>query len=57
MALVAAHPSLVHDRPGLTSLVEHDVDTGGATAIRQHLYRLPPGKEKVRREVEYMLEM
>ena len=33
LALVAAHPSSVRDRPGLTSLVEHDVDTGGGTAL------------------------
>lgn len=54
--LVAAHPSVVRDRPGLTSLVEHDVDTGQVAPIKQHPYRLPPArKEKVREEVEYML--
>ncbi|KAJ8364747.1 hypothetical protein SKAU_G00135780 [Synaphobranchus kaupii] len=58
MALVAAHPSLFRDRPGLTSLVEHDVDTGGVMPMKQHPYRLPPfKKEKVREEVEYMLEI
>ncbi|KAJ8346701.1 hypothetical protein SKAU_G00281020 [Synaphobranchus kaupii] len=58
MALVAAHPSLFRNRPGLTSLVEHDVDTGGVMPMKQHPYRLPPfKKEKVREEVEYMLEI
>ncbi|KAJ8342699.1 hypothetical protein SKAU_G00326270 [Synaphobranchus kaupii] len=58
MALVAAHPSLFRNRPGLTSLVEHDVDTGGVTPMKQHPYRLPPfKKEKVCDEVEYMLEI
>ncbi|KAJ8380267.1 hypothetical protein SKAU_G00010450 [Synaphobranchus kaupii] len=58
MALVAAHPSLFRNRPGLTSLVEHDVDTGEMTPMKQHPYRLPPfKKEKVPEEVEYMLEI
>ncbi|KAJ8346474.1 hypothetical protein SKAU_G00278750 [Synaphobranchus kaupii] len=58
MALVAAHPSLFRNRPGLTSLVEHDVDTGGVTPMKQHPYRLPPFKKlKVCEEVEYMLEI
>ncbi|KAJ8334061.1 hypothetical protein SKAU_G00397000 [Synaphobranchus kaupii] len=58
LELVASHPVLFKDRPGLTPLAIHDVETASAEAIKQHPYRFPPHKKKqVAEEVAYMLEI
>ncbi|KAJ8349871.1 hypothetical protein SKAU_G00250010 [Synaphobranchus kaupii] len=46
LELVASHPVLFKDRPGLTPLAIHDVETASAEAIKQHPYRFPPRKKK-----------
>uniref|UniRef100_A0A3B1IC10 ribonuclease H n=1 Tax=Astyanax mexicanus TaxID=7994 RepID=A0A3B1IC10_ASTMX len=56
--LIQEFPTLFKDSPGLTPLAVHDVDTGDATPIKQHPYRLPPCKLKiVREELAYMQEI
>ncbi|KAJ8042080.1 hypothetical protein HOLleu_13062 [Holothuria leucospilota] len=40
-----------------TNLIEHDVDVGDATPIKQHPYRVNPRKRQhLRDEVRYMLD-
>ena len=49
--------ALFSDVPKTTHLIEHDVDVGNATPIKQHPYRVNPVKlETVRTEIKYMLE-
>lgn len=40
--LIKEFLELFRDTPGLTILVVHDVETGDAAPIKQHLYRLSP---------------
>lgn len=42
--LVDQYRPLFRDTPGLTNFITHDVDTGEATPIKQHLYRINPQK-------------
>ncbi|KAJ8032010.1 hypothetical protein HOLleu_25409 [Holothuria leucospilota] len=45
------------DDPTRTNLIEHDVDVGDATPIKQHPYRVNPRKRQhLRDEVRYMLD-
>ncbi|KAL2085961.1 hypothetical protein ACEWY4_019281 [Coilia grayii] len=56
--LVREFASVFQDRPGLTTLAEHDVEVGQTAPIKQHPYRLPPFKlSRVREEVAYMEEI
>ncbi|KAJ8375841.1 hypothetical protein SKAU_G00064210 [Synaphobranchus kaupii] len=58
LELVASHPVLFKDRPGLTPLAIHDVETASAEAIKQHPYRFPPHKKKqVAEEVAFRCPM
>ncbi|KAJ8333535.1 hypothetical protein SKAU_G00415430 [Synaphobranchus kaupii] len=58
LELVASHPVLFKDRPGLTPLAIHDVETASAEAIKQHPYRFPPRKKKqVAEEVAFRCPM
>ncbi|XP_066946149.1 uncharacterized protein [Macrobrachium rosenbergii] len=55
--LVFDYKELFSDVPGRTSVLEHDVDVGNATPVKQSPYRLNPFKsEVVAKEVEYMLK-
>ena len=43
--------------PNKTNLIEHDVDVGDSTPIKQHQYRVSPmKKELLDKEVQYMLK-
>ena len=43
--------------PSKTNLIEHDVDVGDSTTIKQHPYRVSPmKKELLDKEVQYMLK-
>ena len=56
-ALILAYPKLFSDVPGRTNLVQHEVDVGDATPIKQHPYRVHPDKQKkMSAEVDYLLE-
>ena len=56
--LVDQYSSLFKDTPGLTKLITHDVDTGEATPIKQHPYRINPQKwAQVKSELLYMEEI
>ena len=49
--------ALYSDAPKKTHLIEHDVDVGNATTIKQHPYRVNSIKVGViRTEIKYMLE-
>ena len=55
--LINNYKDLFQDAPGKTSVLEHDVDIGGAQPIKQCPYRLNPFKRDiVKDEVKYMLE-
>ncbi|KAJ8028629.1 hypothetical protein HOLleu_30926 [Holothuria leucospilota] len=50
-------PKVEKDDPTRTNLIEHDVDVGDATPIKQHPYRVNPRKRQhLRDEVRYMLD-
>ena len=45
------------DVPNKSNLIEHDVDVGYSTPIKQHPYRISPmKKELLDKEVQYMLK-
>ncbi|XP_066941426.1 uncharacterized protein [Macrobrachium rosenbergii] len=55
--LVLKYRDLFSNVPGKTTILQHDVDVGDATPVKQAPYRLNPKKnEIVAREVEYMLK-
>ncbi|XP_028835757.1 uncharacterized protein LOC114790140 isoform X1 [Denticeps clupeoides] len=55
--LIQSHAALFSDVPVGTSVIQHDVDVGGHSPIRQHPYRLNPTKRAVMMsEVNYLLE-
>lgn len=57
VSLVDSFPSLFNDIPTCTTVIEHDIDVGGARPIKQHPYRANPVKrDMMRSEVEYMLQ-
>ena len=56
-ALFLEYPQLFTDIPGRTNLIQHDVDVGDASPIKQHPYRAHPEKQqKMSAEVRYLLE-
>lgn len=57
MALLQSYPTLFGDTPSRTNVLEHDIDVGSASPIKQHAYRCPQVKrEAMRKEVKYLLE-
>lgn len=55
--LIEGFPQLFGDVPSCTSWIEHDIDVGDASPIRQRFYRLSPDKRKaLDSEVSYMVE-
>ena len=55
--LITDFSCLFKDTPGNTNILQHDVDVGTATPIKQYPYRLNPEKTKiVNEEVDYMLQ-
>lgn len=55
--VIGEYPGLFGDTPSRTHLVEHDIDVGDSTPIKQHFYRCAPHKRKVMEsEVKYMLD-
>lgn len=57
LALLQSYPTLFGDTPSRTNVLEHDIDVGSATPIKQHAYRCPQEKrEAMRKEVKYLLE-
>ena len=56
IGLVESFPALFPDVPTRTSVIEHDIDVGGASPIKQHAYRVNPRKkELLQKEVDYLL--
>ncbi|KAL2086009.1 hypothetical protein ACEWY4_019329 [Coilia grayii] len=56
--LIKSHLPLFRDRPSRTSLTVHDVETGDATPIKQHPYRVHPNKLVVmKEELAYMVDI
>ena len=55
--IISKHQKVFQDKPGRTTVVVHDVDVKGAYPIKQHPYRMNPGKrEVVQHEIQYMLD-
>lgn len=55
--LICQHLALFSDVPTCTNVLEHDIDVGQATPIKQHPYRVNPVKcQLLHKEVQYMLE-
>ena len=55
--LIKKYPILFSDTPSRTHLIEHDIDVGDSTPIKQRFYRCAPHKRKVlEAEVKYMLD-
>ncbi|XP_068231835.1 uncharacterized protein [Palaemon carinicauda] len=55
--LINDYKDLFQDVPGRTNILEHDVDVGEASPIKQSPYRLNPFKRDiVKNEVKYMLD-
>ena len=56
-SVISDYNALFSYVPKMTHLIEHDVDVGNATPIKQHPYRVNPVKlEAIRSEIKYMLE-
>lgn len=57
-ALIHRHLSLFQDKPGRTSVIVHDVDTGTVPPIKQHPYRVHPHKSfLMKKELSYMIDI
>ncbi|XP_068228003.1 uncharacterized protein [Palaemon carinicauda] len=55
--LINQYKDLFQDAPGLTTILEHDVDVGDSQHMKQCPYRLNPVKRDiVKEEVKYMLD-
>ena len=55
--LLEVFPTLFGDVPTRINVVEHDIDVGSATPIKQHAYRCPLDKrETMKKEVAYVVE-
>ncbi|XP_068203698.1 uncharacterized protein [Palaemon carinicauda] len=55
--LIMEFSDLFQDSPGRTRLLQHDVDVGDASPVKQSPYRLSPEKRAiVEDEIKYMLE-
>ena len=56
-SLIRSYPALFGDVPSRTTVLEHDIDVGDASPIKQHAYRCPlPKRELMKKEVDYLLE-
>ena len=56
-ALIKGYGNLFPDVPSRTDVIEHDVDVGDSSPIKQNPYRMNPFKhEAMRNEIAYMLE-
>lgn len=56
-ALINNFPGLFGDVPSRTTWVEHDIDVGDASPIKQRFYRMPPEKlGALNKEVDYMVQ-
>ena len=56
-AVIKEYPALFGDTPSRTHLVEHDIDVGDSTPIKQRFYRCAPHKGDIMEsEVKYMLD-
>lgn len=54
--LIRSHLALFSDVPTRTSVLQHGIDVGDSTPIKQHPYHVNPfKKELLRKEVEYLL--
>ena len=54
--LLQEFPDVAEEKLGRTTVVQHEVDVGDSTPIRQQAYRLPEArKEVVKREIDKML--
>ena len=57
VTMIREFPSIFQDVPNRTTVLEHDVDVGGAAPVRQHPYRVNAHKrELMRKEERYLLE-
>lgn len=55
--LLLSYPTLSHDVPSSTNVLEHDIDVGTAVPIKQHAYRCPMAKREImKKECEYLLD-
>ncbi|XP_035235565.1 uncharacterized protein LOC118206694 [Anguilla anguilla] len=55
--LIRSHLTLFSDVPTRTHLLEHDIDVGGFSPIKQHPYRVNPEKHsQLKKKVDYMLK-
>ena len=55
-ALMAEFPSVFQTTPGCTTVIEHEINVGDVTPIRQRPYRLPYSRrEIVKEELEKMI--
>ncbi|XP_023191398.1 uncharacterized protein LOC111608951 [Xiphophorus maculatus] len=55
--LIYSFPGLFSDTPGRTTWLEHDIDVGQVSPIKQHFYRVNMEKRKcLDAEVKYMLD-
>ena len=55
--LIQLYLTLFGDVPSCTRILEHDIEVGDTSPIKQHAYRCPlPKRELMRKEAEYLLE-
>ena len=55
--LINNYTEIFSDTPGYTNLIQHDVDVGDHSPIKQHPYRVSPAKLKlIHKEIKYMLD-
>lgn len=56
-AVIGSYPELFKDTPSRTHLIEHDIDVGDSSPIKQRFYRCAPPKLKIMEvEVQYMMD-
>ncbi len=56
IGLITSFPSLFLDTPGRTSIIEHNIDVGNSSPIKQNAYRVNPVKrELLKQVVDYLL--
>lgn len=53
--LIRSYPTLFEDVPAGATVLEHDIDDGGLTPIKQHTC-LPRKRDLMKKEVEYLLK-
>ena len=57
IGLIESFPALFPDVPTRTSVIEHDIDVGGALPIKQAYRVNPRKKELLQKEVDYLLTL